>query len=209
MSEYFDEDEFEPIEGYCLRCKESLEIEEPVPVWTRRGMPAVRGICPICGGTVFRMGKTHLHNENNRPDPVTIGDSAKRGAPKLQRDTAYIVYSESDEDIARQIAEDLGNSGIATWLHADTASGEAVSWAGGVHPALKECSRMVYVLSNGALTDEGVIEAWRFFRQQRKPIVVAQIDKVDPPDAIRRSPRFDFTAEYKRAFRQMIQALAD
>ena len=48
-----------------------------------------------------------------------------------------------------------------------------------------------------------------FFRQQRKPIVVAQIDKVDPPDAIRRSPRFDFTAEYKRAFRQMIQALAD
>ena len=161
MSEYFDEDEFEPIEGYCLRCKESLEIEEPQPVWTRRGMPAVRGSARFVVVSSSVWAKPISIMKAIRPDPVTIGDGAKRGAPKLQRDTAYIVYAENDEDIARQIAEDLANSGIATWLHADTASGESVSWAGGVHPALKECSRMVYVLSNGALTDESVIDAWR------------------------------------------------
>lgn len=209
MSEYYDDTEIEPIEGYCLHCKETVEIEEPQPVWTRKGMPATRGICPICASTVFRMGRTDLHIESDRPEPINIGDSAKRRVPKLQRDTAYVAYSERDEAIARQIAEDLNNSGIATWLHADTAEGESVHWAGGVHPALKDCSRMVYVLSATSLNDEGVIETWRFFRQHRKPIVIAQISKTEPPDAIRRSPRFDFTGEYKRAFRQMIQALAE
>ena len=208
LSEYYDENEIEPIEGYCLHCRETVEIEEPQPVWTRKGMPATRGLCPICGGTVFRMGKTESHDEGNRPAPIHIGDGDKRKLPKLQRDTAYVVYSERDEAIARQIASDLDHAGVTTWLHADTAEGESVSWAGGVHPALKECSRMVYVLSPASLTDDTVVEAWEFFRKQRKPIVIAQIAKAAPPDPIRRSPRFDFTEEYKRAFRQMIQALA-
>ena len=58
--EYHDEDDFEPIEGYCVRCRESVEIEDPMPVWTRNGLPATRGECPICGGTVFRMGKLRV-----------------------------------------------------------------------------------------------------------------------------------------------------
>ena len=207
MDEYYDEVEHEPIEGYCMRCRDHVEIEEAQPVWTRKGMPATRGECPICGGTVFRMGKTDLHDEANRPEAVHIGGSEKRNRPKLARDTVYLTYDPADEELAQQLAADLDKIGIAVWLHEH--EGDSVNWAGGVHPALKECARMVYILSPKALKSEEVIQSWTFFREQRKPIVIAQVKaQIDPPDAIRRSPRFDFTGDYKTAFRQMVQALS-
>lgn len=207
MSDYYDEDDFEPIEGYCMSCRESVEIEAPQGVWTRRGMPATRGVCPMCGGTVFRMGATHLHDASNRPDPIQISETdGKRNLPRLQQDSAYVAYAAADEEFAQRIADDLSNSGIAAWLHEHESDG--VAWAGGVHPALSECTRLVFVLSANGLQDDGVTAAWEFFKQQRKPIVIAQVERADPPDRIRRSPRFDFAAEYKKAFRQMIQALS-
>lgn len=204
VGEYYEDEDFEPIEGYCMRCRESVEIENPMPVWTRKGLPATRGECPICAGTVFRMGKTHQHDESNRPDAVQIGDESKRNRPKLARETVYVTYADSDEELAQQIAADLEKVGIAVWLH---EHGNETNWASGVHPALLECARMVYVMSSNALNHEAVINAWSFFREQRKPIVIAQTEAVDPPDRIRRSPRFDFTQDYKRAFREMLNAL--
>lgn len=205
--EYYDFDD-EPIEveGYCVRCKETVEIEEPQAVWTRRGMPATRGICPICGGTVFRMGKTELHHETDRPEAVEISGTPGKRGPKLPKDTVYIVYAEPDEAIARQITDDLEKSGMATWLHEHDP--ENVAWASGVHPALDQCNRMVYILSPFSLSHDSIKETWQFFRGKRKPIVIAQIAQADPPDAIRRSPRFDFMTDYRRAFREMLQALA-
>lgn len=203
MHDELIDDEADPIEGYCVRCKLSVEIEHAEAVWTRRGMPATRGECPECGGTVFRMGRTDAHSQLHQPEAVQV---AARPRTRLPQDTAYIAYAPDDEAIARQIADDLSRAGIATWAHSD--GGDAVQWAGGVHPALAECARMVVVLSPAALADETVRAAWGFFREKRKPIVIAQVAASDPPDAIRRSPRFDFTQDYKPAFRQMVQALA-
>jgi len=205
--EYYDEDEAfdDPIEGYCVRCRESVEMEEPQAVWTRKGMPATRGICPICGGTVFRMGKTELHAGSQRPEPIELGDSAKRNRPKLPRDTVYVIYAQADEAIARQIAADLEKSGITPWIHEH--EDDDVAWAGGVHPALKECNRMLFVLSPDSHATNTLEESWRFFKSQRKPIVIAQVENTTPPDDIRRSPRFDFTSNYRRAFRDMLHAL--
>lgn len=209
MSDFFDDhDDFhEPIEGYCMSCRSSVEIENPQPVWTRKGQAATRGECAMCGGTVFRMGKTHLHDEKNRPQAVVIDEeSEKRKRAKLPRNSVYVNFSAADAGIAHQIADDLEKSGMAVWLH--EVDNTDTHWASGVHPALKECSRMVYVLSGHAISDEQVVAAWQFFREQRKPIVIAQIAPVDPPDAIRRSPRFDFAAEYKQSLRQMVGALS-
>lgn len=199
--EFYSEDE-EPIEGYCVRCKQSVDIENPQPVWTRKGMPATRGECPDCGGTVFRMGATDAHASKQRPEAVQVGAG---GRMRLALETAYVNFAESDADLAAQIADDLSKSGIAAWLH---ESENDVDWAGGVHPALKECSRMVYVLSPASLTDGSVEAAWKFFKEKGKRIVIAQLVAVDPPDAIRRSPRFDFTGDYKSALRQMVGALS-
>lgn len=199
--EYYNEED-EPIEAYCVRCRETVEMEHPQPVWTRRGLPATRGECPDCGGTVFRMGRTSAHSGSDRPEAVQVGQTA-RG--KLTQDTAYVNYAEADAAIAEQIADDLQKAGIAVWLHEES---NEVHWAGGVHPALKECSRMVYLLSPAGLTSASVEAAWKFFREKGKRIVIAQIEAVAPPDPIRRSPRFDFSGEYKSAFRQMVQALS-
>lgn len=49
------------IEGYCLRCKQTISIQLPQAIMTRSGQPATQGDCPQCGGSVFRMGRTHLH----------------------------------------------------------------------------------------------------------------------------------------------------
>ncbi|MBI1276746.1 MAG: TIR domain-containing protein [Anaerolineaceae bacterium] len=201
-AEYYDEDE-EAIEAYCVRCKETIEIENPRAVWTRRGIPATRGECPDCGGTVFRMGRTALHSGEARPAAVQVASNTRT---KLAQDTAYINFTEADAELAEQLADDLQKAGIATWLH--ETPDEAVHWAGGVHPALSECSRMVYLLSPQALHSESVEAAWKFFKSKGKRIVIAQLAPIEPPDAIRRSARFDMTANYRSAFRQMVQALS-
>jgi hypothetical protein len=195
------------IEAYCVRCKESVVVEDAQAVWTRKGMPATRGICPICGGTVFRMGATDAHKQSERPAPIAVGDTSRRKAPQLSRDTVYINYAASEAEFAQSLAADLNNAGIAAWLQ-ESDEGD-VAWAGGVHPALQDCARMVYVLSPAALHDQQVALGWQFFRTKRKPVVIAQVDaSAAPPDEIRRSPRFDFAADYKSAFRQMLQALS-
>ncbi len=188
-----------------MRCRQSIEMVDPIPVWTRKGMPATRGECPDCGGAVFRMGKSNAHHEEQRPKAVEVTGSSKRIMPKLERDTVYVMFAPEDEAIARQIADDLNKIGIAAWMH--ETEDDHVAWAGGVHPALKECKRMIYVLSAAALGKPDMEAGWQFFREHRKPVVIAQIADSAPPDAIRRSPRFDFTVEYKRAFREMVQVL--
>lgn len=200
-----DEWDDEPIEAYCVRCRDKVDVENPMAVWTRKGMPATRGECSMCGGTVFRMGKTDAHQESSRPEAIEVTGSARKRA-KLEQDTVYVSYTPSDEAIAHQLADDLKNAGITTWLHEHEENN--VNWAGGVHPALKECSQIVYVLSSASLADDVVAETWGFFRDNRKPVVIAQVESVPPPDRIRRSPRFDLTQNYKSAFRQMIQALS-
>lgn len=205
---YDDDYEAEDIEGYCMRCRASVIIEDPLAVWTRKGQPAVRGLCPTCGGVVFRMGRTELHDGSRRPDAVQVGDEGRRSRPRLARDTIYINYAEADEELAQQLAADLEKAGLAVWLHEHISETDPVRWAGGVHPALKQCARMVLVLSAQALEEGKVRAAWSFFRDKRKQVIIAQVsDGIEPPDAIRRSPRFNFAADYRRAFREMMQYL--
>lgn len=206
--EHYD-DEIEPIEGYCVRCRTTIEIESPVAVWTRRGMPATRGECSLCGGTVFRMGKSSAHQVTDRPEAVTVSGGSGGKRARLERDTAYVAFAEADAALAEQIATDLEKIGIASWLH-ESENDKTVQWAGGVHPALSECSQMVLLLSPAALQTEPLATAWRYFKAQRKPVVIVQLEAATTPDELRRSARFDFTesGDYKRSFREMVQALS-
>lgn len=198
----FEDDEDEPVEGYCVRCRETVVIEDPEPVWTRKGLPAMRGTCPTCGNQVFRLGKTAAHERLNRPSAVKVATNTRA---ELPQQTMYVNFAPQDAALAAQIAADLQRVGVACWLHEHEPS--EVNWAGGVHPALKECTRMLVVLSPSALGEPGVEAAWRFFREKQKPIIIAQAAPADPPDPIRRSPRYNFAGDYKAAFRQMVQAL--
>ena len=196
--EYIDENP-EPVEAYCVRCRETVEMEDPVAVWTRRGMPATRGDCPICGNTVFRMGKSAVHARGDAPEV--------RSRVKLAAETVYLAFAPQDGLAAEHLAADLERVGVACWLH--EAEPKNVNWAGGIHPALSTCVRMIYLLTPAALNDPQVETAWRYFREKRKTIVVAQLDAAAPPNELRTRPRFDLSGNYKTAFRQLLHALYD
>ncbi len=192
----------EPIEAYCVRCRETIEMEAPHAVWTRRGVPATSGNCPYCGGKVFRMGRSTAHEASEKPESVQVATNTR---VKLTQETVYINFAVEDQAFAEQLAGGLRQLGVACWLH-EHDPGD-ISWASGVHPALTECSRMVYVLSLESKVAESVQTAKQFFKSKNKPIVIAQIAPIDPPDDIRRKPRFDFTQDYKLAFRALLEAL--
>jgi hypothetical protein len=42
------------VDGYCVRCREQVELEEPAPVLMSNGRRAIRGQCPKCGGSIMR-----------------------------------------------------------------------------------------------------------------------------------------------------------
>ncbi len=68
---------------------------------------------------------------------------------------------------------------------------------------------MVVVLSSAGKDSQQLTQAWTFFKAQKKPITVALVDPVEAPDLLRRSPRFDFSQDYKTAFRQLLSALSE
>ncbi len=206
--DFTDEDEFEEeeIEAYCVSCRDKVPMENPQAVWTRRGRPGTRGECPMCGLTVFRMGKTDAHRGGSQPDlrPMReIAQSVRGQAPVI----VYLNTATGDRRLASRIADNLQKMGITTWLAADAPTGD-VQWASGVHPALLDCSHMVVMLSEEALASENVQASWEYFREQRKPVIVALAEPVAVPDALRRVPRFDFRGDrFRSSFREMLNAL--
>ena len=49
------------MEAYCVKCKARREVQEAQAIFTSNGTPATRGVCPECGTTIFRMGRTEAH----------------------------------------------------------------------------------------------------------------------------------------------------
>ena len=41
---------------YCLKCQEKREIKDPETVTMKNGRQGVRGICPVCGTKLFKLG---------------------------------------------------------------------------------------------------------------------------------------------------------
>ena len=207
-------------EAYCVRCRAQVAVENPEPVWTSRGQPGTRGTCPTCGTTVFRMGRTPAHDKLQAPPPVRVEDAPKlianRGHKRAQPAT-YVNTGSADSQIGEQLAKDLESAGVYTWFDPKNAT-EAVAWAGGVHPALRDCVQMVLVWSKTASESESVQKAWQFFKTARKPITLVLLDTTEIPDALRRSPRFDFSqsgpdqaksSKSKAIFRQLVQTLGE
>lgn len=208
-------DEWEDaIEGYCMTCREKVEIESPQAVWTSQGRPGTRGTCPICGGSVYRLGHTAAHDALKRPEAVQVVDRSgikrESRAAKIQLEAAtYIIGTPQEAELIELLADDLGKVGISTWTDSGTQEKNDVHWAGGVHPALDQCKKMVVILSANALESEHIAEAWRYFLDERKPIIVALAEDVEPPDDLRTRPRFDLHSDYKRGFRQLWPALSN
>jgi DNA topoisomerase-1 len=59
------------LEAYCVKCKTKREMANPQAEYTKAGAPGTRGICPVCGTTLFRMGRTPAHDSLTAPVKLT------------------------------------------------------------------------------------------------------------------------------------------
>lgn len=48
-------------EAYCVKCKTKRELTEAIPGFNSSGAPITRGVCPVCGTRMVRIGKTPEH----------------------------------------------------------------------------------------------------------------------------------------------------
>ena len=53
----------EPIVAYCVKCRDKREMQNPQALYMENGTPAMRGVCPVCGTGMFRMGRTPAHQD--------------------------------------------------------------------------------------------------------------------------------------------------
>lgn len=88
------------MEAYCVKCKEKREMQDAKAEFTASGAPGTRGTCPVCGTTMFRMGRTDAHEGM----PVPERPARKR---KSQPRKGKLVIVESPAK-ARTIGRYLG-----------------------------------------------------------------------------------------------------
>lgn len=86
------------MKAYCVKCKTKREMENPQAEFTSSGTPGTRGKCPVCGTTMFRMGRTPAH-EGLTPPEVT--------RKKTNRRSGKLVIVESPAK-ARTVGRFLG-----------------------------------------------------------------------------------------------------
>ncbi|MCP8307402.1 MAG: hypothetical protein H3Z54_01715 [archaeon] len=44
-------------QAFCVKCKAKREIKNPTPVTLKNKRPAIKGTCPVCGTTIYKIGK--------------------------------------------------------------------------------------------------------------------------------------------------------
>lgn len=71
------------MEAYCVKCKTKREMQDPTPTFTASGTPATKGTCPVCGTTLFRMGRTPAHEGLTPPPKTKKKRRESRGKGKL------------------------------------------------------------------------------------------------------------------------------
>jgi DNA topoisomerase-1 len=92
------------VEAYCVKCKRKREILNPEPTFTVNGVPATRGVCPVCSTGLFRMGRTEAHEGL---EPTSVVKKTKRRKRDSGKRRAKLVIVESPAK-ARTVGRFLG-----------------------------------------------------------------------------------------------------
>ncbi len=45
------------MEAYCFKCRTKRDIKNSQKVTLKNGRPATKGVCPVCGTKLFRIGQ--------------------------------------------------------------------------------------------------------------------------------------------------------
>jgi hypothetical protein len=44
------------VQAYCVKCRSKQEMKDCTPVTMKNGKKAVKGVCPVCGTGMYRIG---------------------------------------------------------------------------------------------------------------------------------------------------------
>jgi DNA topoisomerase-1 len=75
----------EQIQAYCVKCKTKRMMVNAQPVYNSNGTPGTRGLCPVCGTALFRMGMTDAHTDLPKPAPAPKATRRKTRAALKKR----------------------------------------------------------------------------------------------------------------------------
>ena len=95
------------LEGYCVKCKEKRILQDPKAEYSASGSPGTRGTCPVCGGTIYRMGYTPLHEGLEKPKVTRKSSKRSRKKGSNNKRSGKLVIVESPAK-ARTIGRYLG-----------------------------------------------------------------------------------------------------
>ena len=74
--------------GYCFKCREKREMLAPQAEWSATGTPGTRGTCPVCAGTIYKMGRTPAHADLPKPEVAPGAKTKGARGGKAQRKSA-------------------------------------------------------------------------------------------------------------------------
>ncbi len=90
----------EKIIGYCMKCKEKREMAQTEAVYNANGTPATRGVCPVCGTKIFKMGNTPAHEHVTKPSAEEIA-AARKAKPKKSTKSKAKSKKSSQKQVRR------------------------------------------------------------------------------------------------------------
>jgi DNA topoisomerase-1 len=97
----------QPIVAYCVKCREKREMQAPQATYTASGTPGTRGVCPVCGTTMFKMGVTPAHEGLPKPEIKAKPKKARDKKVTSNRKGGRLVIVESPAK-ARTVGKFLG-----------------------------------------------------------------------------------------------------
>lgn len=75
------------LSAYCVKCKEKRPLASPEAIFTSNGTPATRGVCPVCGTGMNRMGRTEAHEGLTPPTRIPAARSPQKPGKKTAAKT--------------------------------------------------------------------------------------------------------------------------
>jgi Flp pilus assembly protein TadD len=120
---------------------------------------------------------------------------------------AFFSYCREDSSFALRLAGDLKAAGAKVWVdQLDIRPGQR--WDRAVEEALKNCARMVVILSPASVNSNNVLDEVSFALEEQKTVIPVICRDCSVPFRLRRLQHVDFRTDYARALQGLLKCLA-